>query len=97
MAGIEIEIEKAPKKPMGLVFDVPAGYAVPEGLEEDGTWDDTTTLTMTPEGKIKVLAINGVVLPDGEEIQEEAVSEETPESFVDGMAKVMKSNSLPLV
>lgn len=92
MDGIEIEIEKGGKDYVEM--RPPEGLMLPEGLEEDGTFDLTTTWRMKPDGKMCVVAVDGVPVPEKEEMVEEEMTtdmyEPREDAFMKGMDEVAK-------
>lgn len=57
-----------------LEFDVPQGYKPPEDTREGQEFDSVATFKLEPGGKICLVAIDGVMLPeysDKETLEEE--------------------------
>lgn len=90
---LEIQIKKKPygnKIEMGVIA-VPPGLEVPEGLEPGETFDLTTSYSLTPDGRLKPLFIEGVEIAQGDrpEESETDMEDEEPDegrdTFMDGL------------
>lgn len=99
MAGkIEIEIEKGGKGGDYIEMSPPEGFMVPEGLEGDATFETVTEWRLKPNGKMCVVSVDGIEVPqkeDKEEMVEEEEFYEPPtsgkDSFIEGIDAVQRS------
>lgn len=77
MAGkIEIEIEKGGKSEDYIEMTPPEGFMVPQGLEGDATFVTETEWRMKPNGKMCVVSVDGVEVPQKEDKEEEEDEED---------------------
>lgn len=94
MAELEIAIEKT-KKPEGdyVEFSPPPGLMIPEGLTADATFELPAEFRVKPDGKICLVAIDGVDLPEKEddEIEEEEEVEVGPDPLMAGIEAVQRN------
>jgi hypothetical protein len=97
MAGIEIEIEKKDKDYVEM--SPPEGFMVPEGLDEDATFETVTEWRLKPNGKMCVVSVDGVEVPQKDDKMEEVEEEEDfyqppasgDDEFIAGMERSMRA------
>jgi hypothetical protein len=97
MAGLEIEIEK--KGGDYIEMSPPEGFMVPQGLDEDATFETVTEWRLKPNGKMCVVSIDGVEVPQKEDKMEEVEEEEDfyqppasgDDEFIAGMERSMRA------
>ena len=96
MAKVEIEIEKGSKGGDYIEMSPPDGFMVPEGLDEDATFETVTECRLKPNGKMCVVSVDGVEVPQKEEeVEEDEEFYEPPmmgdDEFAAGIEEVQRN------
>lgn len=62
-----------------VVFELPEGFEVPEGIVEGETFETGATLRVEPNGKVCLIELDGFVMPgyDGEKTDTDATADES--------------------
>lgn len=88
---VDIEIKGKAPRPKLVEIAIPAGLAIPEGLEEGEVFDLTGSYRIGPGGGLQTVAIEGIEIPTGEEVAE--VEEETdappPDALMNGLTQML--------
>lgn len=73
-----------------LIFDIPPGFKVPEDTQDGQEFDSVTTLKLE-DGKLCLVAVDGVDLPgyDEDDKKEERPKPDESDDFIGAMEKGM--------